>query len=397
MKNTLCLSICFLLLLSLSCQQEVQPPVEFGPDPNAAAILAQTLNLPNNPYNYTKLSEAKGSRPETHAPLDYDFVTLGRVLFYDKALSADNSISCASCHKQQLAFADDVAFSDGVFGNHTERNSIGLATLKTVSEIYGQTGFAQSRLFWDERSPSTDVQILQTLLNQKEMDMDPYKLPEKLQELDYYRVLWQSVTKDYRPDAPFMSTTDITAALGEFMASIQGLNSKFDQGLQQAHGSVHEDFSNFTPSENLGKSLFVSNCASCHGFSLGANVAASLPRINQTTACNGLETVYEDKGVGALNNNQIFYGHFKIPGLRNVEVTSPYMHDGRFQTLKQVIDHYNHNIQPHNNLHEQLKDEHGHPKKMGLSPAEVTAMVDFLKTLTDPNILADPKWSDPFR
>ena len=251
MKNTLLLGLSVLVLFSIGCQSEIAPPIQYGPNPEAADILAKTLNLPSSPHTYTKMREGHfGS--DFHEPMDNDLLVLGRVLFYDKALSVDNSISCASCHVQSLAFADDKAFSDGVFGNVTDRNSISLATLKTVSEVYGQTT-GQPRLFWDERSSSTAVQILQTLLNQKEMDMDPYALPEKLAQKDYYQILWQNVSKNYHPDAPFMTTPDITRALGEFMASIQGNDSRFDRELKATSNQVLVDFSGFTPSENQGK------------------------------------------------------------------------------------------------------------------------------------------------
>lgn len=397
MKYTICLAICGVLLFGIACQQETFVPVPEA-NPKFEAAVKATLDLPSNPYSYTLMTEGLHGQPNQHAPLDYNLVTLGRTLFYDKALSVDNTVSCASCHQQALGFADNLAFSKGVNGNVTDRNSLALQTMASVAELYGggvSVSRGNARLFWDERTAHPEAQIMETMLNEKEMGMDPYALPDKLKQFDFYHGLWQRINGT-DPSLEFMSARDITKALGVFMSSLQTTESKFDQGLRQHGHNEMADFANFTASENTGKKLFMANCASCHGFSLSATVGLRHNRA-QTTACNGLENVYRDKGAGGIRGNSLMNGVFKIPGLRNIEVSSPYMHDGRFNTLEEVVEHYNSGVKDHGNLHPLLRDENGHAKRLNLSSEEVIALVDFLKTLTDPVSLSDPKWSDPFK
>ncbi|MEM7367407.1 MAG: cytochrome c peroxidase [Bacteroidota bacterium] len=395
MKYTICLALCGALLFGIACQKDTHIPIS-EPNPAFEAAIEATLDLPASPYAYSLLTEGVHGAPETREPLDYNLVTLGRTLFYDKALSIDNSVSCGSCHQQALGFADDVAFSDGVNGHVTDRNTLALQTLASVAETYGgvTVSNSSSRLFWDERTAHPEAQIMQTMLNEKEMGMDPYALPDKLKKFDYYHGLWQRLNgTDINS---FMSARDITKALGAFMSSLQTTDSKFDQGMFQLGHNVRADFKNFSASENLGKNLFMTNCASCHAFSLSANVGLQFSRAH-TTACNGLDNEYQDKGAGGIRGNGLLDGVFKIPGLRNIEVSAPYMHDGRFNTLEEVVEHYNSGVKDHKNLDHLLKDRNGHAKRLNLSPVEVAALVDFLKTLTDPVALNDPKWSDPFK
>jgi cytochrome c peroxidase len=170
--------------------------------------------------------------------------------------------------------------------------------------------------------------------------------------------------------------------------------SKFDVGRAQVtppQNPVQTPYPNFTAQENLGKQLFFSlqtNCAACHGTE---TFTAPTPKNN------GLENPSVDRGVGGITNIPLQVGEFKITSLKNIELTAPYMHDGRFTTLEQVIEHYNSGIQPNPNLSPQLRNPDGTPRRLNLTAQEKAALVAFLKTLTDVAITSDVKFSNPFK
>ncbi len=318
---------------------------------------------------------------------------LGRVLFYDSRLSATGETTCASCHKQEAAFSDDIAFSNGINGAVTKRNSIALGSVPTFAPVisgYGSSGDEQTaqvdgdvRFFWDERAGTIKEQSEATIQDELEMGKDIHELSSELKELEMYKILTMKAfgTTDLTPDR-------ITLALEKFTSSIVSMNTRFDQMRDE------EIFSgvisgNFTASEREGAQLFRSNCSSCHGDEMGK------PRIN--IASNGLDEVYSDKGVGERSGNSWENGIFKVPFLRNVALTGPYMHDGRFNTLREVIDHYSEGIQDHVNLHPNLKGNNNQPRRMNFTEAQKQALIDFLETTTDQSVLVDPRFSDPFR
>ncbi|MFM8470113.1 MAG: cytochrome-c peroxidase [Limisphaerales bacterium] len=191
-----------------------------------------------------------------------------------------------------------------------------------------------------------------------------------------------------------MTSERISLALAQFVRSIVSTRSKYDLG-------VTNNFANFTTQENLGRQIFFGQagfthvtCAACHG---SDNFVPGAPINN-----NGLENPYVDKGVGALTGLPQDEGLFKVPSLRNIELTAPYMHDGRFATLEQVVEFYDSGVVAHPNLSPPLRVPPGNgaasgtPLRLNLTPTQKAALVAFLKTLTDPNLATDPKFSDPF-
>ena len=181
----------------------------------------------------------------------------------------------------------------------------------------------------------------------------------------------------------------ISRALAQFVRSIVSTKSKYDTG-------VSNNFTNFTPQENQGQQIFFGNggCAACHGtdnFTPG-------PALNN----NGLEFPYVDLGVGGITGNQADNGKFKVPSLRHIELTAPYMHDGRFATFEQVAEFYNSGLVDNPNLSPSLRvptppvQPSGPPRRLNLTPQQKAALVAFLKTLTDPNLATDEKLSNPF-
>ena len=377
----------FFLLVILACS-----------DKSLVTSHEENLSLPNEPYAYDKLSMPVGSSIAgsfDDFTIDNNVVTfsnnkteitpwgatLGRVLFYDKKLSLNNTVSCASCHHQEKAFADGLQFSTGFEGRVTTRNSMAI-----VNPIL------QNNLFWDSRSKTIHDLSLQPVQNHIEMGMeDLNRLVSKLENTEYYKPLFKKAfgTNEINP-------TNISKALSQFVASITTSRSRFDAG------SIN-NFNNFSELEKMGMELFNSDkakCSSCHG---GGNMSAldgpndpyggggSFTAVQDLRGATniGLDIVYKDNGLGN--------GKFKIPSLRNIELTGPYMHDGRFKTLEEVVNHYTNGIKPHQHLDVKFTDGKGNVKPLNLNSIEKKAIIAFLKTLTDQEMTKDPKWSNPFR
>ena len=301
--------------------------------------------------------------------------TLGRVLFHDVQLSADNTVSCGSCHQQEFAFADAAPGSMGISGQVLHRNTPGLFNLRY-----------QRRLFWDLRVVGLVNQVLQPIGHPDEMGMSLDALPDKLAALPYYPALFEQAFGD-----PFIHLDRITDALIQFLRSIRSTSSRYDQGLA-------DGFASFTESELLGKSVFFRSDTRCNQCHSGLNFFATQPFIN------GLEVDYGqagDGGIGELSGIASDDGRFKTVSLRNVGLTAPYMHDGRFSTLREVVDFYSDGIQPHPFLDERLSDNGigpagQEPYRLELSEAERQGLVDFLHTFSDTVLVTDPALSSPF-
>lgn len=225
-------------------------------------------------------------------------------------------------------------------------------------------------------------------------------LVDNVSAQDYYPALFQKAFGD-----PAITADRISKALAQFVRSIVSYRSKFDQGVAAA-GTVEPPFPTFTQQENQGKALFLgpAGCAPCH---LDSGPPQPGPRpnraiffINRATN-NGLDGggPVDDHGVFEVTGNPQDDGSFKSPSLRNVALTAPYMHDGRFATLEQVVAHYNTGVKPHPNLDPRLRVPGSNPpapRKLNLSPAQAASLVAFMKTLTDNELLTDPKYADPF-
>lgn len=367
-------------------------------DGDEYAVISEELDLPKvvNSYQLT-LGEHFLPPGKTYPKLNTNSLlsirennnqsTLGRVLFYDTNLSLDRNISCASCHNPERAFSDEVKFSEGVGDVITKRNSLALATTLSFKISYNPIDptLSGSKFSWDDSASSLEQQVKNAFRNENEMNIDDEEIKNRISEQDFYSILFEKAYGDEE-----VNSERIAQAITAFVNSISAVNSKFDDGLEASSGfSVENDFYNFTEEENIGKSLYNSNCASCHTNKHSFTIKAS--------ANNGLEMNYEDKGIGARLNTQSLYGVFKIPFLRNIGLTGPYMHDGRFETLEEVVDHYSDNIVAHENLSEELKNEDGTPRKLNLSQTEKVALVAYLHTLTDETIAFDNRYTDPFR
>ncbi len=368
-KSLSILTIVALVIGMQSCAKDYEDNFEGDYKIQDWEILSKHLDLPSKYYDY--------ENPVFFG--DPAEVTLGRVLFYDENLSDAGKISCASCHKQELAFADDVALSVGVRGEKTARNSMALGQFRSFREYYASSN--PLPIFWDGRATTFHDQMIETMSNPIEMDIDINTLVEKVANTDYYKVL---VKDAYGSET--VSAERITTALDQFMKTLQNADSKFDN--QRVNHSLFSNFAGFTESENRGKALFINNnCNSCHSLE-GTNTV--------TFASNGLETTYTDLGYFNATGESSDKGKFKVPKLRNIELTAPYMHDGRFNTLDEVLDFYSSGIQSHINLDSRLK-QGGLPMQFNFSSDDKEDLKAFLLTLTDQTMPFDEKWSDPFK
>lgn len=343
--------------------------------------------LPEVPYNYTSVSgtmplhyrqllQSNPTFDNTPAgnPVTNDGATLGRVLFYDKTLSFNNKTACASCHNQQHAFSDTSSFSTGFNGGHTRRNSMQLGFLRF---------FQAKKMFWDARAASLEDQVLLPVTDPVEMGMPSLSaMLEKLNKKSYYPALFEKAF-----GTPEINTDRVAKALAQFIRSFASFQSRFDKG-------VDADFNNFTAIELNGLNRASNFCGECHSdlVTIGPGLHPTFLFLGTPPQNNGLDAVYADNGVSEISELSGDKGKFKIPTLRNIELTGPYMHDGRFATLEQVLDHYQSGIQGHPNLSDRL-EEGG----LRFSQSDRNAILAFLKTLTDHDMTRDVKFSNPFR
>ncbi|MDB6070966.1 MAG: cytochrome-c peroxidase [Verrucomicrobiales bacterium] len=352
------------------------------PTPDAAlSTEALALNLPTPAANFANpllppafLVPPISNQDNTPAnnPVTNAGATLGRVLFYDKRLSLNQTVSCSSCHQQAHGFSDPAKFSTGFQGGLTGRNSMGLANARW---------YQRRAFFWDERAATLEAQVLQPIQNATEMGMTLTELETRISAEPFYSTLF---TKAFGSST--VTSDRISRALAQFVRSIISTNTKFDTGAATA-------FANFTAQENLGRQIFngqigPATCTACHG----TDNFVPGPAINN----NGLEIPYIDKGVGAISGRAQDEGLFKVPSLRNIALTAPYMHDGRFATLEEVVEFYNSGVVDHPNLSPPLR-RNNQVLRLNLTTAQKAALVAFLKTLSDTSLPTDARFSDPFR
>ncbi|MFK7743200.1 MAG: cytochrome-c peroxidase [Planctomycetota bacterium] len=365
--------------------------------------------LPAESHRYAEPTQRfrrrRGPGPRDSTPNDNPVTdagaTLGRVLFYDKRLSVTKTVACASCHRQEHAFADPSRLSTGIRSRRGKRNSPSLVNVRD----HATGGF-----FWDARAKSLEEQVLVPIQDRLEMGMKLPALIERLDKLPEYQVLFREAFGDGGT-----SETRIAQALAQFVRTLTSSGSRFDEGYRQA-GSVDGDFANFREQENLGKRIFFGrgrgpSCASCHARvprgRRGRGVRGDLFVASRPRNIGLDRDSRKDRGVGAVTGRPEDDGKFKAPSLRNVEVTGPYMHDGRFQTLEQVVAHYATGVQAHPNVDRRLAGRGfggrgfgrrgSQPRGIDLDKQEQLALVAFLKTLTDRTFLEDERFSSPFR
>ena len=347
-----------------------------------ASTTTNALSLPATAFNYAapvlpanflvNPVLAEDNMPATNTTTD-NGATLGRVLFYDKRLSTNQTVSCASCHQQANGFSDPRQFSVGFNGGLTGRNSMGLSNARW---------YQRRHFFWDERANTLENQTLQPVQNATEMGMTLDALTNRLAAEPFYTNLFAKAF-----GTPAVNSDRIARALAQFVRSIVSTSSKYDAGLTN-------NFANFTTLENQGRQIFFglngsrATCSVCH---FTDNFVQTVIIDN-----NGLEFPLVDTGIGGVTGIAAELGKFKVPSLRNIELTAPYMHDGRMTNLEQVVEFYNSGVVSNANLSLPLRGPGGSPLRLNLTATQKSALVAFMKTLTDTNLVTDATLSDPF-
>ena len=300
---------------------------------------------------------------------------LGRVLFYDSRLSITNTVACASCHEQSRGFATARRFDTGVLGMPLPRNSMALANARYS---------AQSSWFSDMRvHPDLRSLIFVPIDSHDEQGMALFGVETKLTDVGFYPPLFTAAF-----GTPEITRERIAAALAQFVQSLISYRSKSDVAENPFDNAPADVAAVYSAQEMRGREIFVARCSLCHELHAGTNV---------WQANNGLDVIPSD--VGTLNpalQRDASLGVFRAASLRNVAVSAPYMHDGRFGTLREVIDHYDHGVKDGPYLDPILRDTSRAPVRLGLTEEDKSALEAFLTTMTDSAFLSDPKFSDPF-
>ncbi len=350
----------FLILVFISCEDE-QPEIE---DYIATPF---TLNIPDD-YAVMPIPEDN--------PMTQEGVDLGHRLFFDKRLSADNTMSCASCHLTSKGFTDGKRFSVGIDGIAGPRSSMSLIDI----------GYTQE-LFWDGRVNSLEVQALLPIEDPIEMHNTWTNALDMIRNDEAYPEMFRKAFNI--KDKNNITKEDAAKAIAQYeRAIVSSGNSKFDRVMR------NQDL--FTPEEFLGWSAFTDDdpfvpdaeCSHCHAIPLfGADEFSN----NGIQEAATLED-FSDNGRGSVTGVPFDNGKFRAPSLRNIELTAPYMHDGRFETLEEVIDHYFSGGKPSPNKDPLISAI----ATNGLQEEHKIAIIAFLKTLTDPDLQENPLYQDPF-
>jgi cytochrome c peroxidase len=392
-KSGLSLLLLLSVFLFSQCKKEPEKEIPVIDYDVIAEVFGTNINL-NALDNYARQTVPNYIQKNNfNMDLSDAKAMLGRVLFYDKKLSIDSSVSCATCHQQQFAFSDTSSPSKGVKNGLTGRQSMRLVNVRYAVE---------SKFFWDERAASLEQQTTQPIKDHAEMGFSGIdgrpefnQLMSNLSNTNYYQELFKFVYGDAT-----ISETRIQESLSHFIRSIQSFDSKYDIGRAMVNNN-NQNFPNFTPQENMGKNLFNTppvfdaNSNRISG-GLGCNGCHNAPEfdIDPNTGNNGI--------VGKLNATGIDITNTRAPTLRDLVNPSgvpntPMMHTGIIKTLQAAIGHYGTiNIAPGNNRLDPRLRPNGIGQKLNLTATEVNAVIAFLKTLSGTALYQDKKWSDPF-
>lgn len=276
---------------------------------------------------------------------------LGEKLFFDPILSGDRTISCSSCHKPEFAFADTTAFSLGIKGNLTKRNSPGLTNLS-----------GRPHLFWDGRASSLEEQAMGPITSPTEMGLTLEEAVKRLNENEVYASAFRKVFK------AAANKDNMLKAIASFERTLETANSPYDRYLNGDDQAI-------SAAAARGRLLFIGKaaCNNCHS---GEDFTAD--RFKSIGLYNGKDL--NDAGRSDITHNKTEEGEFKIPSLRNVAVTAPYMHNGKFKTLRSVVEYYNN---PSAVVKDGINRDLALEKPLNLKSGEIDDIVEFLKALTD--------------
>ncbi len=425
-----------LLLLAASCNKNQDLIIkEENNDGDEFFNASKTLRSPDLALDYSrKLPHYLELAGLESKQVDNLKANIGRVLFYDASLSKDGTVSCASCHKQNQAFGDNSLKSRGVDGHFSLRHSMPLTNVASMAAHYANLKGTLAPLLWDTRAATVSELSRMAFTSPNEMGMTMPKVVEQVKKQPYYPYIWKKVYGNFD-----VTEEKVLDCISEFVGAMGSHQSTFDKALVKAEGNIdlHAKYTVYADTviralyynlplpismtslytsgsnpgvtfdtviiqkvkkesgldwlgmeANLGRNIFIDNCTKCH--------SAIRPFQEVLMACNGLDLDYKDKGRAEHTGKQTDIGVFKSPSLRNIALTAPYMHDGRFKTLEEVIKFYSNGVKPHANLHPLLKGKDGTPG-FKLSAEEQKNLIAFLHTLTDNSIASDSRFSSPFK
>ncbi|NEN23308.1 c-type cytochrome [Cryomorpha ignava] len=346
-------------------------------EPAPKSILCEVIPGSGTPHEFQKPYFFPEPSLPAYNPMTEEGIALGRKLFWDEQLSRNNALSCGSCHAPEHAFADNVAGSVGLYGDFTPRNSMALINLAW-----------NNNFFWDGRVNTLEEQIASPIHDPIEMDMDwPTTVSRVKQDAEYPTMFAAAFGNDC------VDTLRISYAIAQFMRTMVSANSQFDKAYY--YGGLP-----LSPSEIRGQELFLAeggdpniyiggqnggDCFHCHG---GAFVQFTDHQFHN----NGLDSVFTDLGREGVTGIAYDRGLFKTPTLRNIALTAPYMHDGRFGTLHEVVEHYNSGGHLSQTLDPLMKFPN---VGLGLSEQDVDDLVSFLETLTDTSFVNNTNFGKP--
>lgn len=369
----------------------------------------RTIDL-SNLYNYANPNipsyityYTNGNNTPNDNQITNEIATLGRVLFYDKQLSLNNTISCGSCHIQEFAFGDTAVVSTGFNGELTTRHAPRLVNLSYNF---------RSEIFWDSSVDRIEMQPQRTLANSIEMGFSGTNgqptldsLTNRLSQIDYYKTLFEFAYGDDE-----ITIDRLNKSLAQFVRSMVSFDTKFDEGLLANEGDAFTDFPNFTNQENEGKFLFISpfpqivnpetdpdhppveffGCSSCHRNPHFGFVSFIGGGNNGVIGVAGNPFAIDI----TINRSPTLRDLINLQGLEN----GPFMHNGSLKTIEEVMEHYSFipNNPANTNIHLFLGGRVSHDHFMPMSDQQVMAVKAFLNTLTGSDVYTNPKWSDPF-
>lgn len=326
------------------------------------------------PYPFPELLFFPKMPTNIENPVTIEGAELGRYLFYDSILSADGKLSCASCHRQEAAFSDAP--------NILSRGRNGVLTTRNTMPLFNLAWYPS--LFWDGRASSIEELVFHPVRDSNELNLPWKDAVAKLNKSSFYRKKFNAVFGNTKIDS-----TLVSKAIGQYLRTLLSYQSKFDLVLKGQAQLTEEEYEGFILVNDMTKG----DCLHCH-----TTDADALGTI-RTFSNNGLDSIYppnrfKDKGLGGYNGKSQDEGKFKIPSLRNLAFTAPYMHDGRFSTLEAVLDFYSEGIRHSTTIDSKMGFAHQGGAR--LSAIEKKKIIAFLLTLSDSSFVNNPRFSNPY-
>lgn len=307
-------------------------------------------------------------------PVTVEGANLGKYLFYDPILSSDSTMSCSSCHNQKTAFSDSPnSLSKGRNGVMMKRNTMALFNLAWYPAF-----------FWDGRASSIEEQVFHPVREYNEMNLDWKVAAKRLEQNKFYKKQFKEIFGSSKIDS-----VQISNAIAQFLRTLISYQSKYDQVIEGKTLFTKDEYEGF----NLANDQTKGDCIHCHitdGDALGTTLVFSNNGLDAVANAND----FKDKGRGAVTGKTTDNGKFIVPSLRNLAFTAPYMHDGRFKTLEEVINFYSEGLKQSPNIDSKMEFVHQGGAK--LTSEDKRKIIAFLLTLSDSSFISNPEFSNPF-